>query len=466
MRKFFSVLFAIALIVTMANSQDRADLLSWYDGPSWNMQMDTGITCTPGGVVRDDDSYENGYQCVATCDSSSFVQKMVVNGPVNLNAVCVAWTRTAAGSVNRTYELVVYDTLGAGGAPGNLIARITNVTANNIAIFPAHSRHRHDITPVALTMRAYYVGVRLNNNPPQSVYLSADENGVANGPGYERNGTGFPASWVLIPPGIGGFPNWKNFGIRLEVSAGGGGGLVNTLCRGGLNIPLPDHTTIRDSVQFVSGPACLVTDVNLRIDTLLHTWDADVRAYLRKGSTGVLAVNWVGGSGDNFIGTILNDSAATPIASGVAPFTGSFRPSNPFTPFNTVQAAGYWTLVLTDSATADTGLLKRWCVVITYTGCVGGIQTVEIPNYYSLSQNYPNPFNPSTTIKFGLPKGENVKLVIYDLLGREVKTLINEFRASGTHEVNFDASALSSGVYFYKLVTPNFTETKRMLLVK
>jgi subtilisin-like proprotein convertase family protein len=391
---------------------------------------------------------------------------MIVNGPFNITAVCVTWTRTAAGSVNRTYDLVFYDTLGAGGAPGNIIAIRTGVTANGVAIFPAHSRHRHDIAPVTVNGRACYVGVRLNNNPPQSVYISADETGTMQGPGYERSGPGFPATWVLIPPGIGGFPNWKNFGIRLEGTAGGGGNLVNTLCRGGLNIVLNDHTTIRDSVQFVSNNACIVRDVNLRIDTLTHTWDADVRAYLRHGATGVIAVNWVGGSGDNFINTVLNDSAATPIASGVAPFTGSFRPSNPFTPFNGGTAAGFWTLVLTDTATADTGQLRRWCVVIEYDGCVGGIQTVEIPNYYSLNQNYPNPFNPSTTIKFGLPKGENVKLVVYDLLGREVKTLINEFRASGTHEVNFDASALSSGVYFYKLVTPNFTETKRMLLVK
>ena len=97
---------------------------------------------------------------------------------------------------------------------------------------------------------------------------------------------------------------------------------------------------------------------------------------------------------------------------------------------------------------------------------VGGIQTLELPNYYSLSQNYPNPFNPSTVIKFTLPEAQNVKLTVFDVLGREVISLVNEHRNPGVYEVNFDASELSSGVYFYRLVTDNFSDTKRMLLVR
>jgi hypothetical protein len=94
------------------------------------------------------------------------------------------------------------------------------------------------------------------------------------------------------------------------------------------------------------------------------------------------------------------------------------------------------------------------------------VQTVEIPNYYSLAQNFPNPFNPETTIKFAIPQTEKVKIVIFDILGREVTTLVNELRNAGTYSVKFDASSLSSGVYFYSIQTPNFTETKKMLLVK
>jgi hypothetical protein len=239
-----------------------------------------------------------------------------------------------------------------------------------------------------------------------------------------------------------------------------------TLCRGGLNVALLDHQWGRDSMQVVLGAGCTVTDVNVRIDSVLHTWDADLTFYLNRGSVAANIINKVGGSGDNFINTVLNDSATTPIASGTAPFTGSFIPSNPLSVFNGAFNTGYWRLSISDTAGGDTGVLKRWCLVISFTCPVGGIQTIEIPNYYSLSQNYPNPFNPSTTIKFTMPQGENVKLVVFDILGREVKTLVNEYRNSGTYNVNFDASSLASGIYFYSLQTPNFTETKRMLLVK
>jgi subtilisin-like proprotein convertase family protein len=242
---------------------------------------------------------------------------------------------------------------------------------------------------------------------------------------------------------------------------------VTTYCRGGLNIPILDHQTARDSVQVVLGSGYSVRDVNVRIDTVLHTWDADLTFYLRKGTIGVNIINKVGGSGDNFIGTVLNDSAVTPVESGTAPFTGQFIPSNPLTGFFNQPTDGYWKLVITDTAGGDTGVLRRWCLIIIYHYPGSGTtQTVEIPNYYFLNQNYPNPFNPATVIKFGVPLSGDVKLVIYDILGREVSTLVNEHKHPGTYEVNFDASNLSSGVYFYSIQTDNYRETKRMLLVK
>jgi hypothetical protein len=89
-----------------------------------------------------------------------------------------------------------------------------------------------------------------------------------------------------------------------------------------------------------------------------------------------------------------------------------------------------------------------------------------IPSLYSLEQNYPNPFNPATDIKFAIPKDGFVKMIIYDVLGNEVKTLINEFKQAGVYTVNFDASALSSGVYFYKIESGTFVDTKKMLMIK
>jgi hypothetical protein len=104
---------------------------------------------------------------------------------------------------------------------------------------------------------------------------------------------------------------------------------------------------------------------------------------------------------------------------------------------------------------------------LTGCGIVGVINhNVEMPDKYTLFQNYPNPFNPTTDIKFAIPKAGFVKMVIYDVLGREVKTLVNEYRQAGVYNINFDASSYSSGVYFYRIEAGNFIQTKKMLLIK
>ena len=88
------------------------------------------------------------------------------------------------------------------------------------------------------------------------------------------------------------------------------------------------------------------------------------------------------------------------------------------------------------------------------------------PMNFTLSQNYPNPFNPTTTIEFVTPIDGNVTLQVFDLSGREVDVLINEYRTEGSYKVSFSGENHSSGVYFYKLTVDNFTDTKKMLLIK
>ena len=90
----------------------------------------------------------------------------------------------------------------------------------------------------------------------------------------------------------------------------------------------------------------------------------------------------------------------------------------------------------------------------------------EIPEKYSLSQNYPNPFNPKTVISYELQVTGNAKLTVYDVLGNEVAVLVNKKQNAGTYSVDFDGSNFSSGVYFYKLNAGEFSETKRMMLIK
>ncbi|MBZ0203161.1 MAG: T9SS type A sorting domain-containing protein [Ignavibacteria bacterium] len=97
-----------------------------------------------------------------------------------------------------------------------------------------------------------------------------------------------------------------------------------------------------------------------------------------------------------------------------------------------------------------------------------GIQPINssIPKEFKLSQNYPNPFNPNTKIKFQLVKGDHAKLVIYDVLGREISVLVNEELKAGNYEVNWNAANYPSGVYFYRLETGDYSETRKMVLIK
>jgi hypothetical protein len=88
------------------------------------------------------------------------------------------------------------------------------------------------------------------------------------------------------------------------------------------------------------------------------------------------------------------------------------------------------------------------------------------PHAYKLSQNYPNPFNPVTQIEFSIKEAGNVKLVIYDVLGREVQILVNEEMAAGSYNAQFDGANLASGIYFYRIEAGNFTALKKMMLIK
>ena len=94
------------------------------------------------------------------------------------------------------------------------------------------------------------------------------------------------------------------------------------------------------------------------------------------------------------------------------------------------------------------------------------VETDEIPVLFSLGQNYPNPFNPSTVIGYQLPVSSEVSIEVYNLLGRRVATLVNERKPAGHHNVTFDASGLSSGLYVYRIQAGEFVQTRKMMLVK
>lgn len=113
----------------------------------------------------------------------------------------------------------------------------------------------------------------------------------------------------------------------------------------------------------------------------------------------------------------------------------------------------------------DTAMVPRaW--VFEYGGVTGIKENPKVVSNYKLEQNYPNPFNPSTTINFQIPSASKVSLKVYDVLGREVETLVNENKQAGKYSINFNADKLASGVYLYKLQAGNYIDSKKMILIK
>ncbi len=278
-------------------------------------------------------------------------------------------------------------------------------------------------------------------------------------------GTACPHPWG----NTGGFTTHAGIDVLAVPPAG-----TVTICRNRLAKVLNDHSTIRDTITVNLLPSSRLLDLIVRIDTLTHTWDSDVRAYISRGTIGTRMINNAGGSGDNFFGTNIKDSAALcqigQAACNVAPFTGTYRPSIGYTfaPFLNTSPNFPWILTLTDTVSGDTGILQAWCLVIRYDQFVGiNGNNNQLPTKFSLTQNYPNPFNPSTTVEFSMPKAENVTMSVYDIAGKEVWKLINNGRyEAGTHTVIFDMSKFASGVYFYKIEAGSFTDTKKMMLIK
>jgi len=251
-----------------------------------------------------------------------------------------------------------------------------------------------------------------------------------------------------------------------------------------LNKQILDLQAVYDTinVNIPGNQYMMISDVNLIIDTVLHTFDSNLDFSLTHMGITDTAIYRSGGSLDNFIGTILDDSALVQIGSSgtLPPYTGKFKPFKPLYAFNYINPNGNWILKIYDNENGNTGMLKAWSLQIVYSFPIGIKPiTSEIPKSFSLSQNYPNPFNPTTKIRFALPpspqgEGLGARVIVYDILGCEITVLVNEQLKPGTYEVTWDASNFSSGVYFYKLTAwdptlrsgQSYIESKKMVLLK
>lgn len=197
------------------------------------------------------------------------------------------------------------------------------------------------------------------------------------------------------------------------------------------------------------------------------TLNVDYNCYFANGSNAFNA-HW-GGTGYNTL----------------ADYKTAVTPNEQNTVFQNVNFVSATDLHLTGSSVGDINLKGTPIPGITtdfdnqlrnsiapYKGADEGsipLKTEEFtsaPLTYSLSQNYPNPFNPVTSIEFQIPGSNFVKLAVFDIAGKEIGTLVNEYKQAGTYQVSFNAGSLASGVYFYKITSGNFSDTKRMILLK
>ena len=484
MKKIFSIVILLSLLIgSDLFSQSVPDLLYYrfennpsptttpnfaIPGVGTNPAPLTTLTLTSGGqfdscltgIATGSAKITTGYNL--STGTSSFTISMWLN-----NLPAPASTRYLFGDVGNSFRCFV-----GGVAPVNgAIFRgtgITDVPINNI--FPGPTVVHIVYDSASSSIKIYKNGVL--------------DNTVVQTPLNITGGTGFSVGGYSSSAGLEGlmdeFRFYKRALSQAEITATWNHelpvvppiGVVNP-CRSGLNITIPDNNPVgvEDTIIVNVPGGGTILDVNVKIDTILHTFDADLDVTFKHGAIEDTLFHDVGSTGDNFIGTILNDSASTLIqscngVSGCAPFTGSYKPPNLLANLNGLPLNGNYILRMVDDLGGDIGTLKGWCITVTYTTVTGTVETISIPSKYSLSQNYPNPFNPTTSIKFNLPKSSDVKLVVYDMLGREVRTLVNEFKQAGNHIVDFNASALSSGSYFYRITAGEFTDTKRMILLK
>jgi len=231
-------------------------------------------------------------------------------------------------------------------------------------------------------------------------------------------------------------------------------------------------------------------------DTLVYTCGATISAPVSTTYIGVISqtnranITWTTGA-PYPAGAMYRFDGATwepgqVIVGGGSPTT-AWTPATPCPAYTYKPSTNTWTALpnlTTPVLGAYTGSVKysnfyKFVIASGYTGAVSnGVQiytdvitgvvntSTEIPKEYSISQNYPNPFNPTTKINFALPKSGFVSLKIYDLLGREVASLVNEVKSAGQYTADFNASQFTSGIYFYKIEANGFSQVKKMMLIK
>jgi subtilisin family serine protease/subtilisin-like proprotein convertase family protein len=286
----------------------------------------------------------------------------------------------------------------------------------------------------------YYVAAQDNNPVPNFITYPLGGSGV-NPPGINP-----PVKLMYVRNTLKSDTTLASTNVPIHISSSRETSFVSTM-----NVPL-NRTILSAEVM-----------VNIQ-----HTFDADLTfSLISPQGTEIILAGGVGWDGNDFSNTIFDDRAGVSIDSSLAaaPFSGRFKPIERLWLLAGENSYGEWKLKVVDNGAADGGDLLGWNVKFIFAN---GSDNV-IPWGYDLVKNYPNPFNPKTRIIFNVPKSSLVKIVLYDVTGKEVSVILNESRERAFADfVDFTAPAwLASGVYFYSMYADgNYIDSKKMVFIK
>ncbi|MBK8383862.1 MAG: T9SS type A sorting domain-containing protein [Ignavibacteria bacterium] len=202
----------------------------------------------------------------------------------------------------------------------------------------------------------------------------------------------------------------------------------------------------------IAKPEISASPFNVTFDTLAVNDTASYYVSLFNYGTGNLNINSITSSSPHFI--IDNFPTAVPQRE-FRSVKVKFKPNQLNQTFTSALSIDNIDILITVNLTG-------------YSNNTIGVSTItqQLPFEYSLSQNYPNPFNPATKINYELRVTNYVSIIVYDILGNKISDLISKKQNAGRHSVNFNASDLPSGVYYCKIISGDFTETRKMMLLK
>jgi len=208
-----------------------------------------------------------------------------------------------------------------------------------------------------------------------------------------------------------------------------------------LNLSIPDPGEVEDFIEVSISPEFLadftLSGVTVIIDSVVHPEVSDLAFILSHDNIIDTLIEQSEIADSNIFGCSLTDASTILLEEGISPYNGSFMPHNPLSVFSGVNLNGQWTLKVIDLVSGNSGVLQSWGLKLFFDAPTEIESDYSIiPKEFQLYQNFPNPFNPGTVIGYQLPVSSDVTLKVYDLLGREVATLVDEYKPAGNMKLS------------------------------